>query len=199
MAVDPSGVWCRPRANSQKGEEISTQAMKNVEEGRVAVDNTVTSMKAIAEKVSIITEIARHTNILALNAAVEAARAGEAGMGFAVVAAEVRRLAEKSQTSAVEIDELCQSSVHVAEIAGKLFQDLESSIEETVQLVQEINNASKEQNSGAEQVNGAIQQLNNITQQNAASSEEMASSSEELLSQADQLKKTVGFFSIAGS
>lgn len=182
--------------NSQRGEEISAKAKENVEEGRVAVEGTVSSMKSIADKVSIITEIARQTNILALNAAVEAARAGEAGKGFAVVAAEVRRLAENSQKSAVEIDELCQSSVLVAENAGQLFKDLVPSIQETVQLVRDINSSSKEQNTGAEQVNGAIQQLNSITQQNAASSEEMASSSEELLSQADQLKETVGFFDV---
>ena len=182
--------------NSQKGEEISLQARNNVEEGKVAVDDTLNSMKTIAEKVSIITEIARRTNILALNAAVEAARAGEAGKGFAVVAAEVRRLAENSQTAAGEIDDLCQSSVVVAENAGHLFQRLVQIIEETVQLIQEINNSSKEQNSGAEQVNNAIQQLNNVTQQNAASSEEMASSSEELLTQADRLKEIVSFFEI---
>lgn len=182
--------------NSQKAEEISLDAMGNVEKSNLAVDKTVGSMKDIADKVSVISEIARQTNILALNAAVEAARAGEAGRGFAVVAAEVRRLAENSQTSAVQIDELCQSSVVVAEEAGQLLKELVPSIQGTVQLVQEINNSSKEQNSGAEQVNGAIQQLNNITQQNAASSEEMASSSEELLSQADQLKETIGFFDV---
>ncbi|MEP1097226.1 MAG: methyl-accepting chemotaxis protein [Cyclobacteriaceae bacterium] len=182
--------------NSQKAEEISLDAMGNVEKSNQAVDKTVTSMRDIADKVSVISEIARQTNILALNAAVEAARAGEAGKGFAVVAAEVRRLAENSQTSAIQIDELCQSSVEVAEEAGLLLKELVPSIQNAVQLVQEINNSSKEQNSGAEQVNGAIQQLNNITQQNAASSEEMASSSEELLSQADRLKQTIEFFDI---
>jgi len=182
--------------NSQRGEEISVKAITNVEEGQVATEQTVVSMKEIAEKVSVISEIARQTNILALNAAVEAARAGVAGKGFAVVAAEVRRLAENSQTSAEEIDGLCHISVNVAENAGQIFKDLVPTITEMVELVKDINNSSKEQNSGAEQVNAAIQQLNNITQQNAASSEEMASSSEELLTQADRLKKTVEFFDI---
>lgn len=182
--------------SSQKAEEVSLRAMRNVEEGKNAVDNTVISMRSIAEKVSVIGEMARQTNILALNAAVEAARAGQAGKGFAVVAAEVRRLAENSQASATEIDDMCRSSVDVAEGAGQLFKDLVPTIQETVELVQEINNSSREQNAGAEQVNGAIQQLNSITQQNAASSEEMAASSEELLSQADQLKDTMSFFNI---
>ncbi len=182
--------------NSQHAEEISVKAMKDVERGKSVVDDTVNSMRDIADKVSIISEIARRTNILALNAAVEAARAGEAGKGFAVVAAEVRRLAENSQKSSVEIEELCKSSVDIAEGAGQLFAELVPNIENTVQLVREINNSSKEQNSGAEQVNGAIQQLNNVTQQNAASSQQMASSSEELLRQADALKQTVGFFDV---
>lgn len=185
--------------NSQKGEEISARALENVQEGKTAVEGTVSSMKEIADKVSVITEIARQTNILALNAAVEAARAGEAGKGFAVVAAEVRRLAESSQTSATEIDELCQASVRNAEETGQLFSDLLPSISETVQLVQEVNNSSAEQNSGAEQINGAIQQLNKITQLNAANSEEVAATSEELSGQADQLKETIGFFKVSSS
>ncbi len=182
--------------NSKMAEDISSKAMKSVEEGKMGVIDTISSMKQISEKVSVIGEFARRTNILALNAAVEAARAGAAGKGFAVVAAEVRRLAENSQAAADEIEELCQSSVGIAENSGELFEKLVPSIEETVQLVRDISNSSNEQNSGAEQVNSAIQQLNNVTQQNAAGSEEMASSSEELLGQADQLKQTIGFFQI---
>ncbi len=182
--------------NSNEAEKIASTAVAEVEEGKTAIENTVGSMKQIADKVSVISEIARKTNILALNAAVEAARAGEAGKGFAVVAAEVRRLAENSQTSAIEIDELCQKSVVIADDAGKLFENLVPSIQRTAELVQEISLASEEQNSGAEQINNAIQQLNSITQQNAASSEEMSSSSEELSGQADLLRATVDFFDI---
>lgn len=186
-------------SNSQKGEEISGKAMENAKEGKVAVDDTVNSMQIIADKVSVIKEIARQTNILALNAAVEAARAGDAGKGFAVVAAEVRRLAENSQKSATEIDELCQTSVKVAENAGQLFENLIPSMEETAQLVRDINHSSIEQKSGAEQVNNAMQQLNNVTQQNSASSEEMAASAEELSTQSLQLKTIIGFFNMRKS
>lgn len=182
--------------NSQKAETIAVESLNEVQKGRQAIEHTVSSIREIAQKVSIIGDIARQTNILALNAAVEAARAGEVGRGFAVVAADVRRLAESSQTSAVEIDQLCQSGVGVAENTGKLFMDLIPSIEETTQLVREISNSSNEQNAGAEQINEAIQQLNNVTQQNAASSEEMASSSEELQGQAVQLKETIRFFDL---
>ena len=182
--------------NAQQTEKIALQVSEDVMEGSRAVNQTVDSMRKIAEKISIIGEIARQTNLLALNAAVEAARAGEHGKGFAVVAAEVRKLAERSQIAANEINELSSSSVAIADKSGRLLEQIVPNIQKTTRLVQEITAASLEQNSGAEQVNGAIQQLNQVIQQNAASAEEMASGSEELSSQADQLKDTVSFFNI---
>jgi len=153
-------------------------------------------MQDIAEKVSIIGEIARQTNILALNAAVEAARAGEHGKGFAVVAAEVRKLAERSQVAAVEIDLLTKNSVKATDESGRLLAAIAPEIGKTAKLVQEIAAASIEQNSGADQVNNAIQQLNQVTQQNAAASEEMATSSEELAGQAEALLEMISFFKL---
>ncbi|MFW5760600.1 MAG: methyl-accepting chemotaxis protein [Cyclobacteriaceae bacterium] len=180
--------------NSQQTEKIAIKAANDVEDGSKAVNQTVESMKSIADKISIIGEIARQTNILALNAAVEAARAGEHGKGFAVVAAEVRKLAERSQQAASEIDVISKSSVDIAEKSGKLLAEIVPDIQKTARLVQEISAASIEQNSGADQVNTAIQQLNQVTQQNAAASEEMATSSEELSSQADSLLETISYF-----
>lgn len=180
--------------NAQQTEKISIKAAQGVKEGSEAVNQTVESMKTIADKISIIEEIARQTNILALNAAVEAARAGEHGKGFAVVAAEVRKLAERSQTAANEINLTSKSSVSIAEKSGQLLTEIVPDIEKTAKLVQEIAAASIEQNTGAEQVNSAITQLNVVTQQNAAASEEMATSSEELSSQAGQLREVISFF-----
>ncbi len=182
--------------NSQQTEKIALKAADDVLEGSNAVNQTVESMKSIAEKITIIGEIARQTNILALNAAVEAARAGEHGKGFAVVAAEVRKLAERSQTAATEIDQVSKSSVEVAEKSGKLLGEIVPDIQKTAKLVQEISAASIEQNSGTDQVNSAIQQLNQVTQQNAAASEEMATGSEELASQAEQLMSTITYFKV---
>ncbi len=182
--------------NAQQTEKIAMMASDSIKQGNESAALSAKSMSEIAEKISIISEIAFQTNILALNAAVEAARAGEHGKGFAVVAAEVRKLAERSKVAAEEIDLVSKSGVEIAEKAGQQLADIVPEIEKTAKLVQEITAASLEQNSGADQINNAIQQLNNVTQQNAAASEEMATSSEELSSQAEQLKEIVSYFQI---
>ncbi len=182
--------------NAQQTEAISQQASLDAQKGGGAVAQAVEAMKNIAEKISIIEEIARQTNLLALNAAIEAARAGEHGKGFAVVAAEVRKLAERSGLAANEISELSASSVEVAEEAGEMLNKLVPDIQKTADLVQEITAASNEQTSGIEQITDAIQQLDQVIQQNASAAEEMASTSEELSSQAQQLSDTMGFFTL---
>ncbi len=183
--------------NAQQTEKIAVKSASDAKEGGNAVAETVSAMKEIATKISIIEEIARQTNMLALNAAIEAARAGEHGKGFAVVAAEVRRLAERSQNAAGEINRLSASSVQVAEEAGQMLAKMVPDIQRTADLVQEISAASKEQDTGAEQINQAIQQLDQVIQQNASASEEMSSTSEELSGQSQQLLEVISFFRLA--
>ena len=96
-----------------------------------------------------------------------------------------------------EISELSQSSVEVAEKAGRMLDKIVPDIQKTADLVQEIAAASGEQDAGAEQISKAIHQLDHVVQQNASASEEMASTSEELSSQAQQLQMTVSFFQTA--
>jgi methyl-accepting chemotaxis protein len=184
--------------NAQQTNKIAAKAAADAQSSGDAVTKTVAAMKDIAEKIGIIEEIARKTDLLALNAAVEAARAGEHGKGFAVVASEVRKLAERSQTAAAEISRLSAGGVSLAEGAGQMLAKLVPDIRKTADLVQEISAASTEQNSGTSQINKAIQQLDQVIQQNAAASEEMASTSEELSSQAEQLQSTIAFFKLDG-
>lgn len=185
--------------NAKVTDGMATKASKEAVEGGDAVAQTVSAMKSIAEKISIIDDIAYQTNLLALNAAIEAARAGEHGKGFAVVAAEVRKLAERSQVAAQEIGQVAGSSVELAERAGKLLAEIVPSIQKTSDLVQEIAAASSEQSAGVGQINSAMEQLNQLTQQNASASEELAATSEEMSSQAEQLQQAMAFFQIGGA
>jgi methyl-accepting chemotaxis protein len=182
--------------NANQTEKIALKSSNDAKEGGEAVQRTVTAMKSIAEKISIIQEIARQTNLLSLNASIEAARAGEHGKGFAVVASAVQKLAERSQEAAEEISKLSKSSVEVAENAGQMLNKLVPDIQKTAELVAEINAASAEQNKGIQQVNTAVQQFNTVVQSNASASEELASTSEELSSQAEELKNQLAFFQV---
>ncbi len=183
--------------NAMETEKIAMKSAENAREGGESVKETVVAMKSIAEKISIIEEIARQTNLLALNAAIEAARAGEHGKGFAVVASEVRKLAERSQKAAREISKLSISSVDIAEKAGDMLSKIVPNIQKTAELVQEISAASNEQNTGSAQINKSIQQLDEVIQQNASASEEMASTAGELSDQARRLRDTIEFFTVS--
>jgi methyl-accepting chemotaxis protein len=182
--------------NAAQTEKIARQSSKDAEASGLAVNRAVGAMRTIAQKISIVQEIARQTDLLALNAAVEAARAGEHGKGFAVVASEVRKLAERSQAAAAEISALSGETVQVATEAGEMLNRLVPDIQKTAELVSEISAACREQDIGASQINEAIQQLDKVTQQNAGASEEMSATSEELASQAEELQASIAFFKV---
>jgi len=180
--------------NAKRTEKIASEAADFAMRSGLAVRNAVEAMQTIAQKITIIEEIARQTNLLALNAAIEAARAGEHGKGFAVVATEVGKLAQRSQAAASEIGELSGSSVEVAEQAGSMLGELVPAIQKTAELVQEISAASAEQDRGVEQIHRALMQLDAVIQQNAGASEEIAATSEELTNQAGHLHGGISFF-----
>jgi len=179
--------------NSRQTEQMALKGASDAEVSGRTVENTVDAMKAIAEKILIVQEIAYQTNLLALNAAIEAARAGEHGRGFAVVATEVRKLAERSQAAAKEISGLASSSVKVAEQSGQLLAELVPSIRKTADLVQDVAAASSEQASGVSQMSKAMSHVEQVTQRNASAAEQLASTAEELSAQAEALQQLVGF------
>ncbi len=185
--------------------DLSTQTRAAADTGhadmtemRTAMDAIKTSSADIAKIIKSIDEIAFQTNILALNAAVEAARAGEAGMGFAVVAEEVRALAQRSANSAKEtaskIEVAIRNGEHGVLISDKVAQSLGVIVEKARkvdEIVAEIATASHEQNQGIGQINTAVSQMDKVTQSNAGSAEETAAAAEELNAQSVTLKESV--------
>ncbi|MEI7840009.1 MAG: methyl-accepting chemotaxis protein [Methylococcaceae bacterium] len=196
--------------NAHQANGLVTDSVNIALEGGKVVKNVIEMMAGINQSsrriediVAVIDDIAFQTNILALNAAVEAARAGEQGNGFAVVAVEVRNLAQRSALAAAEIKKLIADSVkqvngggQLVEEAGQTMNKIIDAIQGVTQIMGEISGASAEQNADIIQVNQAINQIDNTTQQNAALVEQSAAAAESLEEQSQNLAVVIRNFKI---
>jgi methyl-accepting chemotaxis protein len=167
----------------------SSTAQKSIEGGKI-VSETLVAMREIASRIALVEEIASQTNLLAVNATIESARAGEHGQGFAVVATEVRKLAQGSKKAAQEIKILASKSLTIAERAVSMLDDIVPDVRRTADLIQEIAAASSEQASNIVHVSNAINQLAQASQENASSSEELASTAELFTKNAQSITET---------
>ncbi len=187
--------------NSNSSDETHRTAQtgaRDAQESGSATTETLRAMTTIAEKISIIDDLAHQTNILALNASIEAARAGAQGKGFEVVAQEVRKLAERSKVAAGEVGVLAQTGVRLAKRSGALLSELVPAIEKTANLTQSVARSCREQASGVEQMDRAMNQVEHVTQQNASAAEELAATVEEMTASAESLRDLVAYFNVEG-
>lgn len=198
---------------AKQAAQMMNEAIVDVNKGNQQMHDMVNAMNEInvaSENISkiikVIDDIAFQTNILALNAAVEAARAGDAGMGFAVVAEEVRNLAAKSAAAASETAEMIEDSIQKvqsgSEIAGQTAKSLEE-ISEVVSkseaIVHGIADASDYQATAIEQIDQAVEQVSQVVQSNSATSQQCAAAAVELSNQANRMKDLVSVYKLGGA
>jgi methyl-accepting chemotaxis protein len=180
--------------NSTITNEVASKAYESVNSSNQSARKAIKALEKITQKINVINDIALQTNILSLNAAVEAARSKENSSGFAVVATEVRKLAELSKNAALEIEKISNEASDISNGASVKLSETVTLIDRTSELVSLIETASNEQDSNAQQINSAITEINGSIQSSAATAEEMSASAEELQRYANDLYENISLF-----
>lgn len=202
---ESSSVVKQTTENTRQAAQLSGLARNAADKGNSEMSEmtgSITEIRRSSEQmgkiIKVIDEIAFQTNILALNAAVEAARAGEAGMGFAVVAEEVRNLAQRSAQAAKDTSAIIETNIRLSQHGSEVVRrvadalgDIVAQTKKVNELMDEIAAASQEQTQGISQIAKAISQIEQTTQENSATAEEAAASAEELSAQANSVKDIV--------
>lgn len=180
--------------DNREMELLSRRGVTNAESSGQTMHDAVLAMQSITEKVSVVGDIARQTNLLSLNASIEAARAGEAGRGFGVVADEIRTLAARCQAAAKEIHALTESSENIVAASGVVLGELVPSIRQTTSLIAQVVASAGEQAEGLGAVTGAMGEVAQITRENAAAAHDLAATAEEMAAQSESILELVQFF-----
>lgn len=190
-----SGTVQQNASNAREAGQLTGNVSSGVEMINKQSNESLESIRHIAQRIGIISDIAYQTNILALNAAVEAARAGEYGRGFAVVASEVRKLAERSRTAADDIVSHTGDTVEVTERSASGMESLANDVIKASNLVADIAEAAAMESQGIESVTSAVAQLNELSQASAELSSSLLSHSEHLDNDTQRLRQLLAFFS----
>lgn len=182
--------------NSQRASKYASETQQEIKDVHEAASKSLHAVTSITEQINMISDIALQTNILSLNAAVEAANAGASGKGFSVVAAEVRKLAEKSKEVATSISNEAENSLQMTKYAGERFSDVLPKIQKSTDSIQEISSANLQQNAGVEQINEVMQTLSQKAQGALMISDQMLNNSSDIESEMQKLRNTISYFKV---